>query len=52
MNRCLDITIVMSLSVLLSRLGGRIDGAEAVNKSYPGFFDDLKSLGISLLTTK
>ncbi len=43
-----DHRIVMSLSVLLTATGGQIDGAEAVKKSYPAFFDDLKSLGISL----
>jgi 3-phosphoshikimate 1-carboxyvinyltransferase len=28
-----------------------IKGAEAVNKSYPGFFDDLRLLGGVLLTS-
>ena len=41
-----DHRIVMSLSVLLTRLGGTITGAEAVQKSYPSFFEDLKRLGI------
>ena len=41
-----DHRIVMAMSVLLSTLGGEIDGAEAVAKSYPSFFDDLKKLGI------
>ena len=45
-----DHRVVMALSVLLTRLGGVIRGAEAVAKSYPGFFDDLASLGISLET--
>ena len=36
---------MMALSVVLSKLGGAIQGAEAVRKSYPGFFEDLKSLG-------
>lgn len=40
-----DHRIVMALSVVLSKLGGAIQGAEAVRKSYPGFFEDLKSLG-------
>ena len=35
----------MAMSVILSKIGGSIDGAEAVRKSYPGFFDDLKRLG-------
>ena len=40
-----DHRIVMALSVILSRIGGSIDGAEAIKKSYPGFFDDMKKLG-------
>ena len=43
-----DHRIVMALSVLLTLTGGRIDGAEAVSKSYPGFFDDLRSLNIKI----
>ncbi len=38
----------MSLSVLLSIVGGSIKGAEAANKSYPGFFDDIRALGIEV----
>ncbi len=41
-----DHRIVMSLSVLLSTLGGEIDGCEAVSKSYPSFFYDISRLGI------
>ena len=41
-----DHRIVMSLAVLLTHLGGEIIGAEAVAKSYPDFFDDLRALGI------
>ena len=40
-----DHRIVMALSLILSQIGGSIKGAEAVKKSYPGFFDDIKSLG-------
>ena len=40
-----DHRIVMALSVVLSVIGGSIEGAEAVKKSYPGFFDDIKALG-------
>ena len=40
-----DHRIVMALSILLTLTGGEIEGAEAVNKSYPAFFDDLKSIG-------
>ena len=41
-----DHRIVMSLAVLCTVLGGEISGAEAVSKSYPHFFEDIKSLGI------
>lgn len=40
-----DHRIVMALSVILSKIGGKIDGVEAVRKSYPGFFDDIQRLG-------
>ena len=40
-----DHRIVMALSLILSQTGGCIEGAEAVRKSYPGFFDDLQKLG-------
>jgi len=40
-----DHRIVMAMSVILSGIGGSIEGAEAVRKSYPGFFDDIKRLG-------
>ena len=40
-----DHRIVMSLSVLLSLTGGAIDGASAVNKSLPEFFEMLEKLG-------
>lgn len=43
-----DHRIVMALSVLLTRTGGVIEGAEAVNKSFPDFFDRLKDLGVDL----
>ena len=41
-----DHRVVMSLAVLCSVFGGTIDGAEAVAKSYPGFFEDIAKLGI------
>ncbi|MBP5151629.1 MAG: 3-phosphoshikimate 1-carboxyvinyltransferase, partial [Lachnospiraceae bacterium] len=41
-----DHRIVMSLSTLLSVTGGKIDGAEAVAKSYPDYFEVIKTLGI------
>lgn len=43
-----DHRIVMALSVILSRIGGRIDGAEAIRKSYPGFFRDILKLGAQM----
>lgn len=43
-----DHRIVMAMSVLLTRLGGVIDGAEAVAKSYPNFFEDIQNLGIGV----
>lgn len=42
-----DHRIVMSLSLLCSITGGVIEGAQAVSKSYPDFFEDIKSLGIN-----
>lgn len=39
-----DHRVVMALTVLLSLVGGEITGAEAVNKSYPDFFEVLASL--------
>jgi len=41
----------MSLSLLLTLTGGEIYGAEAVAKSYPDFFADLKKIGVSLYET-
>ena len=46
-----DHRIVMSLAVLATVYGGEIEGAEAVKKSYPDFFRDLKELGISVDVT-
>lgn len=40
-----DHRIVMALSVILSKIGGEIDGVEAVKKSYPGFFKQIQQLG-------
>lgn len=40
-----DHRIVMSLAVLCTVLGGEIEGAEAVKKSYPEFFEVLSSVG-------
>ena len=46
-----DHRIVMAMSVVLSAIGGEIDGIEAVKKSYPGFFEDLKKLGAEVKIT-
>ena len=43
-----DHRIVMSLATLASVYGGEIIGAEAVKKSYPNYFEDIKSLGINV----
>ena len=43
-----DHRIVMAGAVLLTRVGGTITGAEAVNKSFPDFFDRLRGLGIEV----
>lgn len=43
-----DHRIVMSLAVILTVLGGKINGAEAVAKSFPDFFDRLSELGIEV----
>ena len=44
-----DHRIVMALAVLCCRTGGIIDGAEAVRKSFPGFWDVLRGLGAKLM---
>lgn len=44
-----DHRIVMSLAVLCTLVGGEINGAEAVSKSYPEFFEHLSSLGIKVI---
>ena len=43
-----DHRIVMSLAVLATLTGGVIEGAEAVNKSFPDFFERISSLGIQI----
>lgn len=45
-----DHRIVMAMSVILSKIGGKISGIEAVKKSYPGFFDDILKLGAEVET--
>ena len=43
-----DHRIVMALAVLCTRTGGVIDGAEAVRKSFPGFWDAMRGLGAEI----
>ena len=43
-----DHRIAMTFSVLLSATGGTIKGAESVCKIYPGFYDDIISLGVDV----
>ncbi|MBR6405130.1 MAG: 3-phosphoshikimate 1-carboxyvinyltransferase [Lachnospiraceae bacterium] len=43
-----DHRIVMALSSLCTLCGGEIEGAEAVRKSWPEYFDTLKKLGIEV----
>lgn len=43
-----DHRIVMSMSVLLTLTGGTIEGAEAVKKSMPDFFQNLENLGVDI----
>ena len=47
-----DHRIVMSLAVLLMLTGGEIEGAQAVRKSFPDFFDRVKQLGIQIRETE
>lgn len=46
-----DHRIVMAISVLLSLFGGEIEGAEAVSKSFPNFFEVLRDLKIGIDTS-
>ncbi len=45
-----DHRIVMSLATLLSFTGGTIDGAEAVKKSLPEYFEIMKMLGANFIS--
>ena len=44
-----DHRIVMALSVLMMLTGGELEGAEAVSKSFPGFFDQIEELGVKVI---
>lgn len=41
-----DHRIAMAMSLVCSKVGGTLFGAQCVNKSYTRYFDDIKSLGI------
>ena len=43
-----DHRIVMALAAVLAKTGGSIEGAEAVSKSFPDYFDKLEDLGIEI----
>ncbi len=43
-----DHRIAMALSLLCTRTGGEIRGAEAVRKSFPDYWEKLRSLGIDI----
>lgn len=43
-----DHRVVMALSLLCTRFGGEIEGAEALNKSYPTYAADLWRLGLEV----
>ena len=43
-----DHRVVMSMAILSTTTGGVIEGAEAVSKSFPDFFEKLTSLGIEV----
>ncbi len=45
-----DHRVVMSLAVLSSLFGGEIEGAEAVRKSWPDFFERLSEIGLEAKT--
>jgi 3-phosphoshikimate 1-carboxyvinyltransferase len=43
-----DHRIVMALAAICIHTGGSIDGAEAVSKSFPDYFEKLTDLGIEI----
>ncbi len=43
-----DHRIVMALSVISTIYGGEIEGCQAVKKSYPHFFEDIRKIGVKL----
>lgn len=47
-----DHRVVMALAILLTVVGGELAGAEAVRKSYPHFWEALRSLGVFVTVSK
>ena len=45
-----DHRVVMACATLLTRTGGQIAGAEAIRKSFPNYFEILRTLGIEVKT--
>lgn len=45
-----DHRIAMTMALLLSVTGGEIEDAQAVRKSYPSFYEEIKKLGIKIST--
>ena len=43
-----DHRVAMALSLVLSRFGGVLEGAESVKKSYPDYWDVIRRLGIKV----
>ena len=43
-----DHRIVMAMTLLLTKTGGIIENAQAVEKSFPDFFDVIKKIGIEM----
>ena len=43
-----DHRVAMSLAILCSKVGGTLENVQCVNKSYPEFFDNIKTLGIQI----
>ena len=44
-----DHRIVMSMAVLCTKIGGTVQGAEAVAKSLPDFFEKLSQLNVEVI---
>ena len=43
-----DHRIVMAAAAILSRTGGVLNGAEAIRKSFPSYFETLRRLGLEV----